>query len=45
MTEQQLREKTVNIMRGWIGCKQGDKVHKSIMTHTTAFGRCRSAIG
>lgn len=31
MTEQQLREKTVNIMRGWIGCKQGDKVHKSII--------------
>lgn len=31
MTEQQLREKTVNIMRGWIGCKQGDKVHRSII--------------
>lgn len=31
VTEMQLREKVVAIMRGWIGCKQGDKVHRSII--------------
>ncbi|MGM9598706.1 MAG: lysozyme [Faecousia sp.] len=31
VTEGELREKVVNIMRGWLGCKQGDKVHHSII--------------
>lgn len=31
VTEAQLREKVVNIMRGWLGCKQWDKVHRSII--------------
>lgn len=31
VTEAQLREKVVAIMRGWIGCKQGDNVHRSII--------------
>lgn len=31
VTEDELREKVVAIMRGWLGCKQGDKVHRSII--------------
>lgn len=31
MTERQLREKVINIMRGWIGCKQGDKTQREII--------------
>ena len=31
MTETQAREKIVNIMRSWVGCHQGDKIHHSII--------------
>lgn len=31
MTEKQLRDKKVSIMRGWIGCKESDGSHKKII--------------
>ena len=31
MTEQQYRDKVVNIMKGWIGCKESDGSHKKII--------------
>lgn len=31
MTEQQLRQKVVTIMTGWIGCKESDGSHKKIL--------------
>lgn len=31
VTEDELREKVINIMRDWLGCKQGDKTHHYII--------------
>ena len=31
MTEQQLRQKVVNIMESWVGCKESDGSHKKII--------------
>ena len=43
MTEQQLRQKVVSIMEGWLGCKESDGSHRKIIdTYNTHMPRARS---